>query len=91
MTSIIHSLLGDQVEFFIPEGGIHLWCKINEPFNETKLVEEALKRGVAFTPGSILGSKKGYVRFTFARAEVSEIREGIRRFKDALICLNNKG
>jgi GntR family transcriptional regulator, regulator for abcA and norABC len=82
--SSLYDLLDDQIEFFIPEGGIHIWCKLNEPVNEHHLLEEAIKKGVVFVPGSILGSKKGYVRFTFGRGETNLIQEGILRFADAL-------
>lgn len=84
MTSSLRELVGDQTEFFIPEGGIHLWCKINGTIDEYKLLEEAMKEGVAFVPGNILGSKKGYVRFTFGRGEINVIHEGIFRFVKAL-------
>ncbi|WP_379967122.1 PLP-dependent aminotransferase family protein [Ectobacillus sp. sgz5001026] len=84
MTSSLRELVGDQTEFFIPEGGIHLWCKINGAIDEYKLLEEAMKEGVAFVPGSILGSKKGYVRFTYGRGELTGIHEGIFRFSKAL-------
>ncbi len=84
IVAAIDMLLKDEVEYFSPQGGIHLWCKLNKPVNEVKLVEQALAKGVAFTPGSILGTKKNYVRFTFARVKLCEIYEGIRRFKEAL-------
>ncbi|PHA03112.1 GntR family transcriptional regulator [Bacillus pseudomycoides] len=84
IVSSLNELLGDQVEFFIPEGGIHLWCKLNDSIDEYRLLEECMKEGVVFVPGSILGSKKGYVRFTFGRAETNVIQEGIVRFRNAL-------
>ncbi|MFJ8267612.1 PLP-dependent aminotransferase family protein [Peribacillus asahii] len=84
MVSSLHQYLNKQVEFHIPQGGIHLWCKINETLNEKKLLEEAIKRGVIHVPGSTLGSKKGYVRFTFARENEICIDEGIKRFSAAL-------
>ncbi|KXG09180.1 HTH-type transcriptional regulator NorG [Anoxybacillus sp. P3H1B] len=83
LISSLADQLGSQVDFFIPKGGIHLWCKLNRPMNEHHLLEEAMKRGVAFVPGSILGSKKGYVRFTFGREESRLIREGVSRFAEA--------
>ncbi|HYK73693.1 MAG TPA: PLP-dependent aminotransferase family protein [Pseudoneobacillus sp.] len=76
--------LRDQVDFSIPQGGIHLWCKINKVFNESQLLEESIKRGVIFVPGSTMGSKKGFVRFTFSRENEESINEGIKRFSDAL-------
>ncbi|MGG3466842.1 PLP-dependent aminotransferase family protein [Neobacillus pocheonensis] len=76
--------LKDQVDFFIPQGGIHLWCKINKDFNEVVLLEESIKRGVIYAPGSTLGSKKEFVRFTFSREKEEFIDEGIKRFAEAL-------
>lgn len=84
ITSSLSELLGDRVEFFMPEGGIHLWCKIKEEINEYRLLDESMKRGIAFVPGSIMGSKKGYIRFTFGREEPDAIREGMLRFSEAL-------
>ncbi|WP_028403010.1 PLP-dependent aminotransferase family protein [Ectobacillus panaciterrae] len=84
MISSLSEFLDNKVEFMIPEGGIHMWCKLNGPINEYQLLEEAIKKGVVFVPGSIFGSKKGYVRFTFGRGETNLIQEGILRFADAL-------
>ncbi|MEQ6355987.1 PLP-dependent aminotransferase family protein [Lysinibacillus sp. M3] len=84
---IIKSLdtyLKDQVEYSIPQGGIHIWCKILKDYNETQLLEESIKRGVIYVPGSTLGSKDGFVRFTFAKEDEDSIDEGIKRFAEAL-------
>jgi GntR family transcriptional regulator, regulator for abcA and norABC len=84
---IISSLkfyLKDQVEFSIPQGGIHIWCRIKKDFNEMQLLEESIKRGIIYVPGSSMGSKKGFVRFTFAREDEESIHEGIKRFAEAL-------
>ncbi|MEK4761005.1 PLP-dependent aminotransferase family protein [Viridibacillus sp. FSL E2-0187] len=87
---IIKSLdiyLNGQVEYSIPQGGIHIWCKILKNFNEIQLLEESIKRGVIYVPGSTMGSRNGYVRFTFAREDEGLIDEGIKRFAEALNCL----
>ena len=84
---IIKSLdvyLIDQVEYSIPQGGIHIWCKVLKNYNEIQLLEESIKRGVMYVPGSTMGSKNGYVRFTFAREDEDSIDEGIKRFAEAL-------
>ncbi|MBG9454978.1 GntR family transcriptional regulator [Lysinibacillus sphaericus] len=84
---IIKSLdtyLKDLVEYFISQGGIHIWCKILKNYNETQLLEESIKRGVIYVPGSTLGSKDGFVRFTFAKEDEDSIDEGIKRFAEAL-------
>ena len=84
---IVYSLdtyLKGNVDFSIPNGGIHLWCKIKKEVNENKLLEESIKNGVIFVPGLTMGTKKDYVRFTYAREEESVINEGIKRFAEAL-------
>ncbi|MEH6942731.1 PLP-dependent aminotransferase family protein [Bacillus sp. JJ722] len=76
--------LKDEVDFNIPEGGIHIWCKIKKDFNEVQLLEESIKRGVIYAPGTTMGSQKGFIRFTFARENEKSIHEGIKRFAEAL-------
>ncbi|MEH7097141.1 PLP-dependent aminotransferase family protein [Neobacillus vireti] len=80
----LQSFLREDVDFTIPNGGIHIWCKIKKELNEIQLLEESIKRGVIFVPGSTMGSKKGFVRFTYSRENEENIHEGIKRFADAL-------
>ncbi|MCM3690711.1 PLP-dependent aminotransferase family protein [Neobacillus niacini] len=90
---IVNSLqtyLNDKVDFYIPTGGIHIWCRIVQEFNEIQLLEESIKRGIIYVPGSTMGSEKGFVRFTFSREKEEYINEGIRRFADALKAVSNK-
>ncbi|WML47007.1 PLP-dependent aminotransferase family protein [Neobacillus sp. PS3-34] len=84
IVSSLHFYLKDQVDFYKPDGGIHLWCRVKKEMNDLQLLEESIKRGVIYVPGSILGSDKNYLRFTFARENEKTIDEGIKRFADAL-------
>lgn len=77
-------ILGEQVEFFVPEGGIHLWCKVQGTFDEYHLLGESIRNGVAFVPGSVLGTTSEYIRFTFGRVDVEQIQLGITRFAETL-------
>ncbi|WP_175638411.1 MocR-like pyridoxine biosynthesis transcription factor PdxR [Metabacillus schmidteae] len=83
LTDSLTTLLGNKTEFLVPKGGIHMWCKLKDSISEYQLLEESVKRGVAFIPGSIFGTEKGYVRFTFGRENQHSIREGISRFAEA--------
>ncbi|TBL74514.1 PLP-dependent aminotransferase family protein [Paenibacillus thalictri] len=76
--------LADLVTFTPPRGGLHLWCHLRPQVHDGKLLEESLKRGVVFVPGSVYGSDSGFVRFTYARAKTENIGEGISRFAEAL-------
>lgn len=76
--------LSNLVSFKVPEGGLHLWCKIIPKVNDARLLEESIKNGVIFTPGSVYGSKAGFIRFTYARPKIEEIELGIMKFAKAL-------
>lgn len=80
----LNNFLGNQVEFHIPQGGIHIWCKIKKELDEIKLLENSIRQGVIYAPGSTMGSKKGYVRFTYGRENEETINEGIEKFALAL-------
>lgn len=79
--------LPDAVQYEIPQGGIHMWCRLIPEIHDAKLLEEAIKHGVVFVPGSVYGSDSGFVRFTFARAKTEDIGPGIARFAKALRAL----
>jgi len=84
MVFSLQSFLTEEVDFTIPNGGIHIWCRVKKELNEIHLLEESIKRGVIFVPGSTMGSEKGFARFTFSREKEENIHEGIKRFADAL-------
>ncbi|USG66148.1 PLP-dependent aminotransferase family protein [Brevibacillus ruminantium] len=80
----LYDQLSDQIDTLVPEGGIHIWCKIRADVNEQQLLKEAIKRGVVYVPGSVFGTQKGYVRFTYGRVQEEQIEPAISRFADAL-------
>ncbi|MGO4497601.1 PLP-dependent aminotransferase family protein [Paenibacillus sp. 2RAB27] len=76
--------LSGLIEYVVPVGGIHFWCKLIPSIPDGILLEESIKKGIVMVPGSVYGSDSGYVRFTFARAKSDEIALGISRFAEAL-------
>ncbi|MDF2671563.1 MAG: GntR family transcriptional regulator [Paenibacillus sp.] len=76
--------LSQEVSFEVPSGGLNLWCKLQKPVNDYKLLEEGIKRGVLFVPGSVYGSEPGFVRLSFARPKEEHIRPGVVKFAEAL-------
>lgn len=72
------------IEYVAPQGGLHFWCKLIPNISDAKLLEESIKKGIVFVPGSVYGSDSGYVRFTFARTKVEDIKPGIARFAMAV-------
>ncbi|WML27258.1 PLP-dependent aminotransferase family protein [Neobacillus sp. OS1-33] len=87
--SSLNFYLKDEVDYFTPMGGIHIWCRIKKEMNDTQLLEESIKKGVIYVPGYTMGSQKGFVRFTFARENEELIDEGIKRFTEALASTNS--
>lgn len=55
--------------------------------DETLLFQQAVKNGMVFAPGSILGSHRRYLRLTYGRVNTDSITEGIHRFAKALKAL----
>ena len=84
MISALKEYLGEKVEFSIPTGGLHIWCKLNQDVDDRKLVEEGIKNKILFMPGSVYGSPNGYVRLTYAHLPRESIKEAISRFAEAL-------
>lgn len=84
LVSAIEKHLPGQVEYTVPKGGIHLWCRIRQNHHDEKLFNRAVDKGVIYTPGIALGSKKGCVRFTFGRAAKESIDTAIAAFSNAL-------
>ncbi|GGA31411.1 MocR-like pyridoxine biosynthesis transcription factor PdxR [Paenibacillus physcomitrellae] len=76
--------LGDLVEFTVPQGGLHLWCRILPEVSDSRLLDEALRQRVAFVPGSVYGSGPGYMRLTYARPNAEDIEPGISRLAAAV-------
>jgi DNA-binding transcriptional MocR family regulator len=89
LITILEEEMDEYLSFHIPEGGIHLWCQLKIEVNEYQLLEEALRNGVAFVPGSLLGTKKGCIRLTYGRVETNLIRDGILKLKKAILKLTN--
>ncbi|HSU79331.1 MAG TPA: aminotransferase class I/II-fold pyridoxal phosphate-dependent enzyme, partial [Candidatus Angelobacter sp.] len=82
--SALQEMLGEKVEFTVPNGGLHIWCKIKGKVDDHNLVEEAIKNKILFMPGSVYGAPNGYVRFTYAHLEKESIREAISRFAEVV-------
>jgi DNA-binding transcriptional MocR family regulator len=90
LTTVLQEELSNQLEFQIPDGGIHLWCRLlGNDINEYKLLETSIRNGVAFVPGSLISSLTGYIRLTFGRVETHLIKEGILRLKKGMEDLKN--
>jgi GntR family transcriptional regulator of abcA and norABC len=84
MVDALTQTLQDRVSFTPPQGGLNLWCKINKDIDDGKLLEESIRRGVVYVPGSVYGSEPGFVRFSYAKPLTADIPPGIAAFAEAL-------
>jgi DNA-binding transcriptional MocR family regulator len=80
----LQDILHGYVTFNPPQGGLNLWCKINGRTDDFKLLDEAVKKGVIFVPGSVYGTDQGCIRLSFARPRFDQIIPGLRLLKEAL-------
>ncbi len=52
MCDLIDKHLGDKVTYVRPEGGLFVWCKLNDGIDMLSFCEEAVKHKVAVVPGT---------------------------------------
>src|SRR2546423_228666 len=93
MVEAVEREFGTAVEPGLPEGGIYLWVKLPDPGDVRKLVQTALKAGIALNPGpewAVDGNAaKSRLRLCFALTTKEEIRDGVAAF--AKVCYEEFG
>lgn len=86
MEALAHHLAG-EVDAATPRGGHHVWVTLRRPVEERALYSEAVRHGVAFTPGGALTAERRQrtsLRLSFSLLEPGELDEGVRRLARAL-------
>jgi 2-aminoadipate transaminase len=71
----------------VPRGGHHLWVTLDRPLDERSLYSEALRHGVAFTPGGAVTVERRTqtsLRLSFSLLEPEQLDEGVRRLARAI-------
>jgi 2-aminoadipate transaminase len=93
MVEAVEREFGTAVEPWVPKGGIFLWMKLPDEVDVRKLVQPALKAGIAFNPGpewAVNGdAAKSRLRLCFGLTTKEEIREGVAAF--ARVCHEETG
>ncbi len=82
MTEAMEEHFPEGVRWTKPEGGLFLWVTTPETIDTTELLKEAIKRKVAFVPGTSFfpqGGGTNTMRLNFSNAKPEMIREGIKR------------
>ena len=79
--------LEGEYEADIPRGGHHVWATLKRPVDERALYSEAVRHGMAFTPGGAVTAdrrQRTSLRLSFSLLEPQELDEGCRRLARAL-------
>lgn len=88
MAEELARVMGGQVKYSVPRGGMFLWLELVAPVDTQRLFEAAVARNVVYVPGSAFfpdgGAHQG-VRLSFASPAVDDIREGVKRLGQALV------
>lgn len=75
----------DNIEFKIPKGGMFIWVKFKGS-DTLRLFKQAINNKVAFVPAKVFYHKKkisSYARLNFTNSTFDEIKNGIKKLKDA--------
>ena len=69
-----------------PKGGLFLWVELPESINTTELLMEAVKRGVAYIPGSNFYTTEthNHIRLNYSHPSIDDIVEGVKILGDLL-------
>lgn len=93
MVEAVEREFGTAVDHWNPKGGIFLWMKLPDEVDVRKLLQPALKAGVAFNPGpewAVDGeASKSHLRLCFGLTTKEEIRDGVAAF--ARVCYEETG
>ena len=82
MITAIEKYFPAEVRFTKPEGGMFLWLTLPEKFSALELFKQAVKKNVAFVPGTpffVDGGGANNLRLNFSNSDEETIEEGIKR------------
>lgn len=85
MLEALEEHLGDLARWSRPEGGIFVWVVLPEHVDTGEMFNEAIKRRVAYIPGSVFSAGGGYqntMRLNFSNLRPEIIREGVKRLSE---------
>jgi 2-aminoadipate transaminase len=86
MLEAMEASFPEEAKWNRPGGGLFLWAKMPEHVNTTKLLTEAINRGVAYIPGVNFFSSPAhnYMRLNYSLPSEDDIVEGIQILGDLM-------
>jgi 2-aminoadipate transaminase len=77
-----------------PRGGLHFWCQLMKGMDARRLLDAAVRKGVAFAPGELFYADESggrqELRLCFSSVPTNRIEEGIKRLRGAFDTCNSK-
>ncbi len=89
--SMVNSLkryFGNKITITEPEGGMFLWVTLPENINSMELFQAAIKKNVAFVPGTPFyasNPETNTLRLNFTNSSPKIIEEGVKRLYEAFL------
>ncbi|MDO4501498.1 MAG: PLP-dependent aminotransferase family protein [Erysipelotrichaceae bacterium] len=87
MLKALETYMPSDVTWTHPQGGLFLWITFPEGVDSKKLLQECIKRKVAFVPGEPFfaeSPEKNHCRMNFSFVDDSKIEEGIKLISESL-------
>lgn len=88
MVKELKERFGDSIEFVVPEGGMFIWVNFKNCGDSMKLFDAAIKKGVAFVPGSVFFADKRvttYGRLNYTNSSLEQIKDGVKKLHEAYL------
>ncbi|SER36418.1 2-aminoadipate transaminase [Gracilibacillus ureilyticus] len=87
MKELLDTVNLEGLEYIEPKGGMFFWVTLPEEINATKLLDEAVKAGVAYVPGApfyVSDAEQNTMRLNFTNSSPALIREGMEKLVKVL-------
>lgn len=92
MCESLDALLGDEIQFHAPEGGMFVWARL-AAVRTSELLPHAIEQKVLFVPGTAFyaaDADAASLRLSFAAPGVDAIEEGVKRLQRAMQAVRKK-
>ncbi len=87
LVGALRAELPDRFTFAEPDGGMFVWGRLTSGGDAAALLARAIDHGVAFVPGAefaVDAAHRDELRLSFANGSAPELREGVRRLREAM-------
>lgn len=77
-----------NIQWYKPNGGFYIWCRLPDEIRQSVLIGKAAKKGISYIPGEAFSldgaAYRNYIRLNYTYASHEQIVEGIKRLMEAV-------